>query len=151
MKITEALLAEHVVFHHLFDQLEQTAKGVKSVVGLQTLATVLGGMLHQHSLVEDQLLMEPLDHCLDHLGQKETFHDEHEMIDKSMALIMSAKTVPKARRQLLETIQRAREHFDKEERIVFPLAEDSLSDRTLKSLGQDWRERRKIGIGKHRH
>jgi hemerythrin-like domain-containing protein len=36
----------------------------------------------------------------------------------------------------------ARKHFDKEERIVFPLAERVLKANTLDELGTEWMKRR---------
>ena len=37
----------------------------------------------------------------------------------------------------------SREHFDKEERLVFPLAEKHLSDKTLAELGLKWQQEHK--------
>jgi hemerythrin-like domain-containing protein len=43
---------------------------------------------------------------------------------------------------LLVAVAHSRKHFDKEERIVFPLAERVLNSKTLTSLGQSWMHRR---------
>jgi hemerythrin-like domain-containing protein len=44
----------------------------------------------------------------------------------------------RARQHLLAAVACSRKHFDKEERIVFPLAERVLKAKTLTTLGQTW-------------
>lgn len=143
MKITEALLAEHVVYHTLFDHLERTVPGLKSLAQVKALADLLDAMLRAHSAVEDALLIEPLQHCLDHFGHAEAFHEEHEEIERNLAAIQQARQPAKARRLLLAAVLLSRDHFDKEERLIFPLAEKALSEQTIKSLAQSWRKQRK--------
>ena len=41
MTIIEALIAEHVVFHNLFDHVERVVPGLKTLAGVQTLAGAL--------------------------------------------------------------------------------------------------------------
>src|SRR3970040_391904 len=72
MKITEALLAEHVVFHSLFDQIERLIPGLGKVSEVRALAQLLESMLEAHSKVEDELIIEPLEHCFEQLGQQDT-------------------------------------------------------------------------------
>jgi hemerythrin-like domain-containing protein len=43
---------------------------------------------------------------------------------------------------LLSAVSYSRKHFDKEERIVFPMAERVLNGKTLTALGQKWIEQR---------
>ena len=50
-------------------------------------------------------------------------------------------TIKQARQLLLAAVVSSRKHFDKEERIVFPLAERVLNAKTLAALGQTWRVR----------
>ena len=45
-------------------------------------------------------------------------------------------------RLLLAAVAYSRRHFDKEERIVFPMAERVLKTKTLTALGQAWMEQR---------
>jgi len=140
MKITEALRAEHVVYHTLFDHLERVTPGLRSLAQIQALAGLLHAMLRAHGAVEDALLIEPLEHCIDQVGHRETFHSEHEEIEANLQAVLEARSVAKARRLLQAAVLLAREHFDKEERLVFPLAEKVLNAQTIQSLGQRWRE-----------
>ncbi len=47
-----------------------------------------------------------------------------------------------ARQLLIEAVLASRKHFDKEERVVFPLAERLLKTRTLVELGSRWMKQR---------
>ncbi len=147
IKITEALLAEHVVFHSLFDTLEQMLPRMRSLNEVRALAELLESMLGAHSKVEDQLIIEPLDHCFEEFGQQETFHQEHEEIDAALALCLKCRDLRKARRLLMDVVVASRNHFDKEERLVFPMAEKALNAKTLVLLGDRWREERKAIVG----
>ncbi|PYM10880.1 MAG: hypothetical protein DME18_15465 [Verrucomicrobia bacterium] len=147
MKITEALLAEHVVFHNLFDHVERTASKLKSVAEVKSLANLIESLLKAHSEVEEELLVEPLDHCLEQIGHRETFHQEHQEIDDNLERAQTARSLKQARACLLTAVVSSRKHFDKEERIVFPLAEKVLKSRTLTDLWNTWTEQRNRTIG----
>ena len=92
--------------------------------------------------------MEPLEHCFDQIGQNETFHGEHRQIEEMLARTRQAKNLKAAKRVLLEAMAACREHFDKEERIVFPMAESVLKAKTLSELGKAWLRRREMTMDK---
>ncbi len=142
MKITEVLLAEHGVFHNVFDSIEAGAAHLRTPAEVRAQAALLEVMLRAHSDMEHELLMEPLDHCLDQLGHRETFHHEHENIEQCLSAVAKARSMKKARKLLLDAVLASRKHFDKEERIVFPLAERLLKTKTLQSLGSAWMKER---------
>jgi hypothetical protein len=81
MKITEALLAEHQVFHNLFDHVEARVPRLKTLAEIRALAALIESVLEAHSRTEDELFIEPLEHCFEQIGQCQTFHEEHEQID----------------------------------------------------------------------
>lgn len=142
MKITEALLAEHLVFHNLFDYIEARVPKIKTLAELKLLASVMESMLSSHSDTEDELFLGPLEHCFEQIGQRDQFLKEHKEMDGSLQRVQEATRLDSARRQLLAAVAHSRAHFDKEERIVFPLAERMLNAKTLSSLGQTWMEQR---------
>lgn len=144
MKITDVLRAEHAVFHNLFDHIEATVPRLKTLAEVKALATVVEKLHAPHAKTEDDLFMEPLEHCFDQIGQQETFHDEHELIEAELAKALKARDVKSAKRILLGAIAASRQHFDKEERIVFPLAERILKAKTLSELGETWLRRREV-------
>ena len=144
MKITDVLRAEHAVFHNLFDHIEATLPRVRTLAEVKSLTTVVESLLAPHAKTEDDLFMEPLAHCFDQLGQNETFHEEHQLIDDELAKVHKARSLKAAKKILQGAVSAARKHFDKEERIVFPLAERVLKVKTLSELGKQWLSRREV-------
>jgi hemerythrin-like domain-containing protein len=142
MKITEILMAEHAVFHNLFDHVEATVPRLRTLAEVKSLGQLIAKLTAPHSQTEDELFIEPLEHCFDQLGQKETFHAEHELIDQALAQVQTARDLKSAKALLLGAVSASRTHFDKEERIVFPMAERILKARTLNELGAEWLKRR---------
>ena len=142
MKITEALLAEHFVFHNMFDHIEATVMELKTVGEVKSIAALLESMLKAHSDTEDQLFLGPLEHCFEQMGQRDAFLEEHQEIDQNLRLIQQSTRLKQAQDLLLAAVVHSRKHFDKEERIVFPLAEPVLKSKTLTQLGQTWTEQR---------
>ena len=142
MKITDILRAEHTVFHHLFDHIEARAPRLKTSSEVKSLALLLDKVMSPHSHTEDELFIEPLEHCFDQIGHKETFHHEHELIEEMFVRIQKAGSLKDARKLLLDVIAASRKHFEKEERIVFPMAERILKVKTLSDLGYEWMKRR---------
>jgi hemerythrin-like domain-containing protein len=146
MKITEILMAEHAVFHNLFDHIETTVPRVRTLAEVKTLAAVVEKLHGPHSKTEDDLFIEPLEHCFEQIGQNETFHAEHEQIEAAFARVHKAGTVKDAKKILLAAIAASRKHFDKEERIVFPMAERVLKAKTLSDLGAEWLRKREASV-----
>jgi len=142
MRITEALFAEHLVFHNLFDHLENVVPKLRTLGEIKALAALMEVMLKSHSDTEDDLFIGPLEHCFEQIGQREQFHQEHEEIDENLRLVQKARQISAARKMLLAAVAYSRKHFDKEERVVFPMAEKVLNARTLTQLGQVWIDQR---------
>lgn len=142
MKITEALLAEHLVFHSMFDHVEAIAPTLKTLAELKAVAAMLESMLKVHADTEDALFLGPLEHCFEQIGQRDSFLDEHEEMDANLQLVEKAVRAKEALELLLSAVAHSRRHFDREERIVFPMAERVLNERTLNELGETWMEQR---------
>ena len=75
-------------------------------------------------------MIGPLEPSFEEIGQRETFHREHDLIEQNLALVQKVKQAKMARQLLLATVLMCRSHFDKEERIVFPMAERVLKAKT---------------------
>lgn len=138
MKITEALMAEHLLFHNLFDHIEDVTGGLKTVGEIKALASLLEVMLKAHADTEDELFLGPLEHCFEQIGQRDSFLEEHQEMDESLRLVQQATRLKEAQGLLLAAVGHSRRHFDREERIVFPMAERVLKPKTLTELGQTW-------------
>jgi hemerythrin-like domain-containing protein len=146
MKITDILRAEHTVFHHLFDHIEMTAPRLRTLAEVKSIGLLVDKVMSPHSETEDELFIEPLEHCFDQIGHSETFHQEHELMEATLARVQKAKTVAEAKRLLIGAITACRKHFEKEERIVFPMAERVLKAKTLTDLGGQWVKRRAVAL-----
>ena len=146
MKITEALLAEHVVFHNIFDYIERALPKLKTLAEVKSLAELMESLLLAHGKTEEDLVFAPLNHYLEQLGQRDTFEEEHQEIDASLLQVKTAKRLPEARRLLSMAVQASRKHFDHEECIVFPLAERAMKRETLTDLGKTWMKQRQAKL-----
>ena len=146
MRITDILRAEHTVFHHLFDHIETSAPRLKSLAEVKSLAKLVDKVMAPHSKTEDDLFIEPLEHCFEQIGQRETFHHEHEVIEQIFAKVHKARELATAKKLLIGAMAASRKHFDKEERIVFPMAERILKTKTLTDLGNEWMKRREAKL-----
>jgi hemerythrin-like domain-containing protein len=142
MKITDALLAEHVVFHNIFDYIERALPDVKTLAEVKSLAGLMESLLGTHGKTEEDLVFAPLNHYLEQLGQSDSFEHEHREIDNSLLQVKTARRLPEARQLLLLAVTASRTHFDREERIVFPLAEKVMRSETLTDLGKTWMKQR---------
>jgi hemerythrin-like domain-containing protein len=138
MKITEALFAEHLVFHSMFDQIETKTPCLQTLAEIKALAALMESMLKAHSDAEDELFLGPLEHCFEQIGQRDSFVEEHEEVSEGLRQVQRATRVKQAQRLLLSAVAHSRRHFDREERIVFPLAERVLKNATLNDLGETW-------------
>ena len=68
------------------------------------------------------------------------------MIEEALRKISKSRDLKLARKLLIGVITASRKHFDKEERIVFPMAERVLNARTLSDLGNEWMKRRETAL-----
>jgi hemerythrin-like domain-containing protein len=146
MKITSILKAEHAVFQHLFDHIEATIPEMKTLAEVKSLAMLVDKVMSAHAQTEDELFIKPLEHCFEQIGQCETFHQEHEVIEETLDQVARTRSLAEAKRLLLGTIDVSRKHLDKEERIVFPLAERVLKTDTLAGLADEWMKRREAAL-----
>lgn len=146
MKITDVLRAEHAVFHNLFDHIESTVPRLETLGEVKSLAALVDKVMAPHSKTEDDLFIEPLEHCFDQIGQNETFHAEHRRIEEMLASVQKTRTLAEAKKILVEAMTASRDHFDKEERIVFPMAERVLKAKTLSTLGAEWLKKRQAAL-----
>jgi hemerythrin-like domain-containing protein len=141
MKITESLVAEHNTFLIVFDQIERVLPSLATPTELRTMASIVEGLLESHAKTETNLAYLALDHVLAHNGEFKRMHQDHHEIDDRLRKVHTAKTCAEARRLLKLALLASREHFQLEERSVFPLLERALQKETLNELGRIWLKR----------
>lgn len=165
MKITDALLAEHGVFYAQFELLEQSAAHANLQVIQAQGALVMAG-LGPHAKIENEILFPALENHWGEDGPTRMFRMEHtqiedwlaqlqeirellrahDEIENALAQLPQMQDVEQARRLVRDVLDLAREHFSKEETMLFPTAEQMLDERKLTELGTQWAERRRVII-----
>ena len=141
MTITEALVSEHTIFLGVFDQIERVLPSLSSPVEVRTMASIVEGLLRGHADTETNLAYLALDHVLANNGELKRLHQDHHEIDDRLKRAQSAKTCAEGRHLLKVALLGSREHFQLEERVIFPLLEKVLQPKTLRELGQAWLQR----------
>ena len=146
MKITDALLAEHGMFYALFDRLEELIDETDSVAALQMAMDLLAPVLVSHAKVEDELLFPRLESRPQGGGPLGAMRSEHQQIDALFAGIHAIGDLDALRGRVQEMIDVAREHFQKEDEIVLPVAVETVKEDVLERLGQQWARLRQVPV-----
>lgn len=105
---------------------------------------MLAVALASHANLEDELLFTTLESHLGPIGPLTVMRMEHDQIEGALERLPTVQNLAGARTLLLQVIKVAREHFAKEEQILYPLASRSLTIEALTGLGAQWAARRLI-------
>ena len=143
MKITDALLGEHAVFYAQFDYLEEFVPSASELLA-KSLGAMLAAALAGHASLEEELLFRTLEPHIGSMGPLAVMRMEHNEIEGSLDYLPITQDADQARELLLHVITVARDHFAKEERVLYPIAHQTLSAETLTDLGSQWAARRVI-------
>jgi iron-sulfur cluster repair protein YtfE (RIC family) len=144
VKLTDALLGEHGAFYAQFDRLEETVPHAGTAGEVREQAALLAAALVTHAKLEDELLFSRMRAAGADAGLLDTMEEEHTTIAGGLTKAQGTQDLALARRELLDAVALAREHFGKEERLAFPMAERSLGVAALTDLGAAWSERRDV-------
>lgn len=142
--ITKALIMEHAVFLEVFDQIERVLAGAPSLAEVKLLASVVEGLLSRHAETETNLAYSALDHALADRGTLNRLHQDHHEIDHQFKRLQRESDVAEARHRLKRALAATREHFQREEKDVFPMLEQTLRPDTLWMLGRKWMENHSV-------
>jgi hemerythrin-like domain-containing protein len=134
--ITQALVMEHAVFRTVFKQIERAITKAGSAQEVKLLAAVVEGLLRDHAETEKSLAYSVLDHVLKEDGRLSRLHQDHHEIDGHFKRVHRATALAEARRLLKKALAATREHFRREEDIIFPFLERVLRPETLATLGE---------------
>lgn len=134
------------MFYAQFDYLEQAVPAVEDLAVLKTQAAMLASALATHAQLEEELLFQALDPDANAMGPLTVMREEHEQVEGGLSEIPGLADLAKAQQRLLHVVEVARQHFAKEEQILFILADQSLDDEALNDMGAKWAKRRKVMI-----
>jgi iron-sulfur cluster repair protein YtfE (RIC family) len=145
VKITDALLGEHGALYAQFARLETELPRAAGAAEVREQAGLLASALISHAALEDELLFERLarEPAVDR-GLLAAMADEHGRIAAALARAEATANLEEGRSLVLDAVGEAREHFAKEERMVFPLVESVLDAAVLAELGEAWAARRAV-------
>lgn len=148
MKITDALLGEHGVLYSMFDRLETLAPASGDAAAVRAMATLLDAALAPHAEVENELLFAAMEASPDaERGPILAMREEHDAIEQALAEAADAVDAARGGALLRDTIAMTRDHFVREEHLLFPMAARMLGDDVLEELGAEWALRRHVALG----
>ena len=148
MDLTQALLGEHGVFYAQFDQLEKTAAS-GTLTDVQAQADLIAVALLGHARLEDDLLFTALEpHLGTQGGPLAVMRMDHIEIEGAFQRIARANDLEEASGLVREVLQTLRDHFAKEEQVLFPMAAQVLGPGRLVEMGGRWADARKVSIGR---
>ena len=140
MKVTEGLLTEHRLLKILATQLESAAESKGELPMLVGAASMLQKALIDHSRVEDDGLFARLEAAMGGGGGPvAVMRADHEQIEGMLGEIADGTNRDQVARTVREVVGLTRDHFDKEENILFPMAEQVLDEKVLEDLSAPWK------------
>ncbi|MBI3738739.1 MAG: hemerythrin domain-containing protein [Chloroflexi bacterium] len=160
MKITDALKGEHGVFYAQFQFINDSLSSANLSI-IQSLGAMLAAALVPHAQIENEILFPALEEKIGESGPTQVMRMEHaeiearlrelkdlkgahDEIEGALAKLPEIDKVDFARRTVQDILYTAREHFAKEENVLFPMAEQMLDERTQELLGLEWAKRRGV-------
>ena len=146
MKLTDALLGEHGVFYALFDQLESAATAAAGGTRVQEIATAVGAVLQSHANLEEDLLFPTLEPFIGEDGPLAVMRAEHNEIEQALKQIEDMSDPDDATDAVSQALDLIRDHFRKEEEVLFAMAGQMLDDETQIRLGKAWAEARRVTV-----
>jgi len=146
MKVTDALLGEHGAFNALLNGIEKLAATAGDIAQIESASAVLAAELSAHATFEEDLLFPMLEPRLESSEIIDQMRIEHKIIQDGLERIEDARDIGEALEAVAQTMNAARNHFQKEETVLYPLAQKVLDDETLDQLGESWAKARSVTI-----
>ncbi len=146
MKLTHALLGEHAIIYQLFDYLRETIRESDDIRDLQRAAGVVERILLGHAQIEEELLFPRLDPHLGQMGPLAVMRAEHRQIDELLEAARRETEVDALKSVMERLLELAHGHFQKEEQVLFGMAQQHLDEETLTEMGGQWAASRSVMV-----
>ncbi len=146
MKLTDALLGEHGVCYALFDQIEAATATATSVVQIRKATVALSAVVLSHANPEEELLFPALEMHMGTTGPPAVMRTGHEEIEHALRQIEAAQNLDHGADCVARALSMLRDHFQKEEEVLFSMARQMLDEETQVRLGKAWAEARRVTI-----
>ena len=147
MKLTDALLGEHAVLYDLFGHLRNTAVTSDDIAEIRAAVAVVDRLLLAHAKVEEELLFPRLDAHLGQMGPLAVMRAEHRGIDDLLTAARRETDVASLKNLIGRLLELVYGHFQKEETVLFGMAQQFLGDAVLNELGEEWAAARNVALG----
>ena len=138
--IIDSLALEHTVFSQLFQQIEALLPQLTTAQEAKLLGRLVEGILAGHGDREENLAYAALDQFLANHNELDCLYQEHEEIDGRLERLKIAHTLPEARQLLKEALHASRQHFKREELLIFPKLKTAFDEETLSELSEAWQK-----------
>ncbi len=145
--IVQALLGEHGIFYAQFTHLEEALARPVGLEWVQATGGMLAAALGPHAGLENELLFPALEAVMGESGPVAVMREEHDLIESSLTSVLESNDLTLATQSLAAVLRQAREHFAKEEQVLFPMAAKILGKESLAELGRRWAEARAVRLG----
>ena len=134
MKITDCLTIEHQVFSDILGLIEEAMGNPDRYpdAALRAMVEALAVPLERHARTEEEVLFPALERYIERTtGPLAVMDAEHESIREALTAISSGQEIRSRTSRLLATL---RGHIHKENRVLFPMAEEFLGAEALSHL-----------------
>ena len=146
MRIIEALIGEHGALGAMLDHLQQAVPIVGGMWELRAQVSLLRSVLISQMTIEEELLFSSLEHAIGRDGPLAALRMERDKIEDALSWAPQVESLDEAKRLVVETVNLARQNFQREEQVLFRLAEEKLHPDLLEKLGREWAERRGVPV-----
>jgi len=146
MKLTDALLGEHGVFYAIFDHVEGALGKAGSAAEGRALMAGVGAAIASHAELENDLLFGEMEKMMGPGGPVAVMRDEHQRIEAGLEAIAGEQDLDRIRAAANELFGLARQHFAKEEQVLFRMAQQFVGDEKLQEKALEWGARRHVSI-----
>ena len=144
MKLTDAFLGEHGAFNALFSTIERLADTSGDLAQIEGALAALAAEVSSHAALEEELLFSALEPLLEDDALITEMRAEHREIRAGLERIEAAQNIQQAVDAVRLTFAVARRHFQKEEEVLYPLAQRVLDEEALTRLGEAWAAVRQV-------
>ena len=150
MKLTNALLGEHAVIYELLDHVRDTILTSDDIRDIHGAVAVVERLLVSHARIEEDLLFSRLEPHLGEMGGQmgplAMMRAEHLEIDDLLETAGRETDIAVLKSGIGQLLDLVHDHFQKEETVLFPMAQHCLDEATLTDLGDQWAASRNVTV-----
>jgi hemerythrin-like domain-containing protein len=146
MKITDVLYGEHGMFYPVFDYFNTAMQANLELGELKSMAKVFKEMITTHANMEEAILFTALETHIGQVGPLSVMRAEHGQIDDALEAILAVETIDDFKHHFGGLIDLLRNHFSKEEKVLFVIAQKVLDEPTQLELAERWSVYRGVSI-----